>query len=149
MGYQRWARPPILRTRRTQRGVPPGFRFRENMCLVIQPNVVTEDARMGAQFGEMFPGDEDGPGAAAQPCAGADGVRGRLRPGFPEPENAESPQPGCLGAADHSQDHWHATLRKRVVGTSRGDRRDVRRTLATGSRGGCARPPAWRCHSPP
>ncbi len=46
--------PPILRTHRTSRGTPPNFRFRENMCLVIQPNVVTEDARMGVQFGEMF-----------------------------------------------------------------------------------------------
>jgi Xaa-Pro dipeptidase len=46
--------PPILRTRRTYRGAPSDFRFRENMCLVIQPNVVTEDARMGVQFGEMF-----------------------------------------------------------------------------------------------
>ncbi len=46
--------PPILRSRGTSRGVPPNFRFRENMCLVIQPNVVTEDARMGVQFGEMF-----------------------------------------------------------------------------------------------
>lgn len=46
--------PPILRTRTTSRGTPPSFRFRKDMCLVIQPNVVTEDARMGVQFGEMF-----------------------------------------------------------------------------------------------
>lgn len=46
--------PPILRTRKTFRGVPPNFQFRENMCLVIQPNVVTEDALRGVQFGEMM-----------------------------------------------------------------------------------------------
>lgn len=46
--------PPILRTRKTSRGSPPNFRFRKDTCLVIQPNVVTEDARMGVQFGEMF-----------------------------------------------------------------------------------------------
>lgn len=45
--------PPILRTRKTSRGSPPNFRFRKDTCLVIQPNVVTEDARMGVQFGEM------------------------------------------------------------------------------------------------
>jgi Xaa-Pro dipeptidase len=46
--------PPIVRTRQTSRGTPPSFRFREDMCLVIQPNVVTEDGRMGVQFGEML-----------------------------------------------------------------------------------------------
>lgn len=46
--------PPILRTRRTSRGTPRNFRFEKDMCLVIQPNVVTEDARMGVQFGEMM-----------------------------------------------------------------------------------------------
>jgi Xaa-Pro dipeptidase len=46
--------PPILRTRKTYRGAPPDFRFREDMCLVIQPNVVTQDALRGVQFGEMF-----------------------------------------------------------------------------------------------
>ncbi len=44
---------PILRTRRTSRGAPQGFRFRTDSCLVIQPNVVTEDAMAGVQFGEM------------------------------------------------------------------------------------------------
>lgn len=46
--------PPILRTRKTSRGTPQNFRFEKDMCLVIQPNVVTEDARMGVQFGEML-----------------------------------------------------------------------------------------------
>ena len=52
--------PPILRTRKTSRGAPPLFRFRKDMCLVIQPNVVTEDARRGVQFGEMFRVTESG-----------------------------------------------------------------------------------------
>jgi Xaa-Pro dipeptidase len=46
--------PPIIRTRQTARGTPPDFRFRENMCLVIQPNVVSADGLMGVQFGEML-----------------------------------------------------------------------------------------------
>lgn len=46
--------PPILRTRKTTRGTPKDFRFKKNMCLVIQPNVITEDGRMGVQFGEML-----------------------------------------------------------------------------------------------
>ena len=46
--------PPILRTRQTTRGTPPDFRFETNMCLVIQPNVVTEDGLRGVQFGEMM-----------------------------------------------------------------------------------------------
>ncbi len=46
--------PPILRTRDTSRGYPENFRFKENMCLVIQPNVVTHDGMKGVQFGEMF-----------------------------------------------------------------------------------------------
>ncbi|MBI2089026.1 MAG: aminopeptidase P family protein [Deltaproteobacteria bacterium] len=52
--------PPILRTRKTSRGAPANFRFRKDMCLVIQPNVVTEDARRGVQFGEMFRVTESG-----------------------------------------------------------------------------------------
>ena len=51
---------PILRTRRTSRGAPQGFRFRTDSCLVIQPNVVTEDAMAGVQFGEMFRVTETG-----------------------------------------------------------------------------------------
>ena len=46
--------PPILRTRKTTRGTPPDFSFETNMCLVIQPNVVTEDGLRGVQFGEMM-----------------------------------------------------------------------------------------------
>ncbi|HZS00874.1 MAG TPA: hypothetical protein VFE37_19300, partial [Chloroflexota bacterium] len=46
--------PPIVRTRQTFRGAPPDFRFQEDMCLVIQPNVVTADGLRGVQFGEML-----------------------------------------------------------------------------------------------
>lgn len=46
--------PPILRTRRTSARLPASFTFRENMVIVIQPNVITEDERMGVQVGEML-----------------------------------------------------------------------------------------------
>ncbi len=45
---------PILRTRRTSAKIPATFVFRENMVVVIQPNVITEDGRMGVQVGEML-----------------------------------------------------------------------------------------------
>jgi Xaa-Pro aminopeptidase len=45
--------PPILRTRRTSAKPPQPFIFRENMTVVIQPNVITEDERMGVQVGEL------------------------------------------------------------------------------------------------
>jgi Xaa-Pro aminopeptidase len=45
--------PPILRTRRTSARQPRPFTFRENMTIVIQPNVITEDERMGVQVGEL------------------------------------------------------------------------------------------------
>lgn len=44
--------PPILRTRKTDHGYPKGFVFRENMVVTIQPQPVTQDSRMGLQFGE-------------------------------------------------------------------------------------------------
>jgi Xaa-Pro dipeptidase len=44
---------PYLRTRRTTQGEPPAITYRENMLVVVQPNVVTEDRRMGVQVGEM------------------------------------------------------------------------------------------------
>jgi ectoine hydrolase len=46
--------PPILRTRATSRGPVAPFTFRENMVVVIQPNVITDDARMGLQVGETL-----------------------------------------------------------------------------------------------
>jgi Xaa-Pro dipeptidase len=44
---------PYIRTRRTTRGTPPDFTYRENMLVVLQPNVVSQDMRMGVQVGEM------------------------------------------------------------------------------------------------
>ncbi len=44
---------PILRTRRTSARPTQPFTFRENMVVVIQPNVITEDERMGVQVGEL------------------------------------------------------------------------------------------------
>ncbi len=52
--------PPILRTSKTSRGAPSDFRFETNMCLVIQPNVITEDGLRGVQFGEMMRVTDDG-----------------------------------------------------------------------------------------
>jgi Xaa-Pro aminopeptidase len=52
--------PPILRTRRTSVKPPQPFIFRENMTIVIQPNVITEDERMGVQVGELVRVTHDG-----------------------------------------------------------------------------------------
>jgi Xaa-Pro dipeptidase len=52
--------PPILRTRRTGVQPPAPFTFEENMTLVIQPNVITEDERMGVQVGELVRVTHDG-----------------------------------------------------------------------------------------
>ncbi|HCI78087.1 MAG TPA: hypothetical protein DHW02_00175 [Ktedonobacter sp.] len=51
---------PVLRTRPTSVKIPETFVFRENMVVVIQPNVVTEDGRMGVQVGEMMRVKQDG-----------------------------------------------------------------------------------------
>jgi Xaa-Pro dipeptidase len=52
--------PPILRTRRTSAKPPLPFIFRENMTIVIQPNVITTDERMGVQVGELVRVTRDG-----------------------------------------------------------------------------------------
>jgi Xaa-Pro aminopeptidase len=44
---------PYLRTRRTTEGSPPQVAYREDMVVVVQPNVVSHDGRMGVQVGEM------------------------------------------------------------------------------------------------
>ena len=44
---------PVLRTRRTSARLPQPFTFRENMTVVIQPNVITPDERMGVQVGQL------------------------------------------------------------------------------------------------
>jgi Xaa-Pro aminopeptidase len=44
---------PHVRTRQTGGTRQPGFVFAENMTVVIQPNVITPDERMGVQVGEL------------------------------------------------------------------------------------------------
>ena len=44
---------PYLRTRRTTHGATPQFTYRENMLVVVQPNVVSEDQQRGVQVGEL------------------------------------------------------------------------------------------------
>ncbi len=52
--------PPILRTRRTSVKAPTPFIFRENMTIVIQPNVISTDEHMGVQVGELVRVTTDG-----------------------------------------------------------------------------------------
>lgn len=44
---------PVVRTRQTGGTRTPGFMFAEDMTVVIQPNVITPDERMGVQVGEL------------------------------------------------------------------------------------------------
>ncbi|MBI4489052.1 MAG: aminopeptidase P family protein [Deltaproteobacteria bacterium] len=46
--------PPIIQTRTTARHESGEVIFRENMVIVIQPNVITRDEKMGLQFGETL-----------------------------------------------------------------------------------------------
>ena len=49
--------PPSIGTRQSadRRGpAGPLFTFKENMCVVVQPNVVTDDERAGVQLGNLF-----------------------------------------------------------------------------------------------
>jgi len=52
--------PPIIQTRTTRRHGGGDTIFRENMVVVVQPNVITPDERMGLQFGETFVVRKDG-----------------------------------------------------------------------------------------
>lgn len=45
--------PPIIRTRQSGGTGDPAFTFAESMTLVIQPNIITPDERMGLQVGEL------------------------------------------------------------------------------------------------
>lgn len=45
--------PPIIRTRQSGGTSMPSFTFEQNMTVVIQPNVIAEDERMGVQVGEL------------------------------------------------------------------------------------------------
>jgi Xaa-Pro aminopeptidase len=51
---------PFLRTRRTTRGEGYRFTFEKDMVIVVQPNVVTPDLRMGVQVGDMVRVTETG-----------------------------------------------------------------------------------------
>jgi Xaa-Pro aminopeptidase len=46
--------PPIIQSRTTARHENSEVMFRENMAIVIQPNVITKDEKMGLQFGETL-----------------------------------------------------------------------------------------------
>ncbi len=46
--------PPIFQTKTRKRHESKEMIFRENMVIVIQPNLITEDEKMGLQFGETL-----------------------------------------------------------------------------------------------
>jgi Xaa-Pro dipeptidase len=46
--------PPIFQTKTTRRHDSREITFRENMVIVIQPNLMTHDQKMGLQFGETL-----------------------------------------------------------------------------------------------
>jgi len=46
--------PPIFQTKTRKRHESKELTFRENMVIVIQPNLITEDEKMGLQFGETL-----------------------------------------------------------------------------------------------
>lgn len=46
--------PPIFQTKTTKRHESREMTFRENMVIVIQPNIITKDEKMGLQFGETL-----------------------------------------------------------------------------------------------
>ena len=46
--------PPIFQTKTTKRHESRELTFRENMVIVIQPNLMTQDEKMGLQFGETL-----------------------------------------------------------------------------------------------
>jgi Xaa-Pro dipeptidase len=52
-GYGGGYLPPVIGTRSRPAGQVPTFPLQENMCLVVQPNVITRDLKAGVQFGEL------------------------------------------------------------------------------------------------
>ncbi len=52
--------PPIIQTARGRRHESAVLTFKENMVVTIQPNVITNDERMGLQFGETMVVGKDG-----------------------------------------------------------------------------------------
>ena len=51
---------PVLRTRQTAHGKLEPFVFEKNMCVVVQPNVISPDERMGVQLGNLHVVTETG-----------------------------------------------------------------------------------------
>jgi Xaa-Pro aminopeptidase len=45
--------PPVIGSRSRPAGQMPTLPLAENMCLVVQPNVITRDFKAGVQFGEL------------------------------------------------------------------------------------------------
>ena len=43
---------PILGSKSRPAGRPPALVLQENMCMVLQPNVITKDEKAGVQFGQ-------------------------------------------------------------------------------------------------
>jgi Xaa-Pro dipeptidase len=52
-GYGGGYLPPIMGSNSRPAGQLPTFPLEENMCLVVQPNVITRDHKAGVQFGEL------------------------------------------------------------------------------------------------
>jgi Xaa-Pro aminopeptidase len=52
-GYGGGYLPPIVGSKSRPAGRLPTFPLEENMCLVVQPNVITRDHKAGVQFGEL------------------------------------------------------------------------------------------------
>jgi Xaa-Pro dipeptidase len=52
-GYGGGYLPPIVGSKSRPAGQMPTFPLQENMCLVVQPNVITRDLKAGVQFGEL------------------------------------------------------------------------------------------------
>ena len=53
-GYGGGYLPPILRTHRTSATPTASFTYQENMTIVVQPNVISQDERAGVQVGELL-----------------------------------------------------------------------------------------------
>ena len=52
-GYGGGYFPPIIGSKSRPAGQMPAFPLQENMCMVVQPNVITRDLKAGVQFGEL------------------------------------------------------------------------------------------------
>jgi Xaa-Pro dipeptidase len=52
-GYGGGYLPPIIGSRSRPAGQVPTFPLAQDMCLVVQPNVITRDLKAGVQFGEL------------------------------------------------------------------------------------------------